>query len=171
MKQRREAFKSLATIAVTTSVLPNQWLKPVINSIILPAHAQTSCSGFTTSDVNESLTLVVTDTTVSGPIMANRSLNTFNEVGERVIDSCRDTQTLNVRVEFSGEINSTDSSITGTINILQTCGSEFVCEQISSFTATQTPVNSASDNGDYTGTVIGTLVCCDDFNVTTPISS
>jgi len=162
MNKRRDTLKGMAVATMTFISLPEQWSKPLINSVMLPVHAQTSCSGFTTTEINESLTLTVANTTVSGPIVATRTANTFSQTDTSSVGDCRDGNTLNVRVEFSGTIDSADNSISGNINILQTCGGEFVCEQISSFLVMQTPV-SASDNGIYTGTVNGTLRCCDDF--------
>jgi len=162
MSQRRDAIKGIAVATIIFTTLPKQWTKPLLNTVVLPAHAQTSCSGFTTTSVNESLTLVVTDTTVSGPIVATRTANTFNQTDTTNLESCRDNNTLSVTVEFSGTIDSVANSISGDINILQFCGADFVCEQISSYTVMQNP-SSSSDNGDYTGTVVGTLRCCDDF--------
>jgi len=42
---RRKLLKGTAVAAGTALALPNEWVKPVVNSITLPAHAQTSpCS-------------------------------------------------------------------------------------------------------------------------------
>lgn len=162
MNYRRDALKGAIVATGTLAVLPKQWSRPIVNTVLLPAHAQTSCSGFTTTTVNESLTLTVTDSSVSGPIIATRSGNTFNQTESTDVGGCRNGNTLNTRVDFSGTINSTNNSISGDINILQTCGGEFVCEQLSSFSVIQTPANLGS-NGSYEGTVSGTLRCCDDF--------
>ena len=162
MNRRRDALKSVAATTIALSTLPKNWTKPLLGAVVIPAHAQTSCSGFTTTQVNESLTLTVTDTMISGPIDAIRTANNFSQIETTDVGGCRDNETLSARVEFSGTIDSANNSISGEINILQNCGADFVCEQISTFTATQN-MPSSSDNGDYTGTVIGTLRCCDDF--------
>lgn len=39
---RRSALKTVLTGATILTVLPKQWQKPIINSVVLPAHAQAS---------------------------------------------------------------------------------------------------------------------------------
>lgn len=39
---RRAVLKSVALSGAALSVLPSTWTKPVVNSVLLPAHAQTS---------------------------------------------------------------------------------------------------------------------------------
>lgn len=53
-KPRRKLLKSIAAgsgVVITGKSLPESWLKPVVSSVILPAHAQTStdCPIFTTT--------------------------------------------------------------------------------------------------------------------------
>lgn len=145
-------------------VLPKAWSKPVINSLITPTHAQTSCSNFTTTAVNESLTLTVTATEVQGPIVVTRGASaTFSGNSVSRIDECRGGQDLNIEITFSGVIDSANNRITGELNIVQLCGTELVCEQIATFSVTQDPIDNGSDLGDYSGTLIGTQSCCDDF--------
>lgn len=56
---RRKLVTTLGVAAATAAVVPNQWSKPIINAMVLPAHAQTS--------------MCVTDTTVGGPLLGNPS--------------------------------------------------------------------------------------------------
>ncbi len=42
MKTRRNLLKSVASVGAIGTALPNTWIKPVVNSVVLPAHAQTS---------------------------------------------------------------------------------------------------------------------------------
>ncbi|MEO0368683.1 MAG: hypothetical protein AAF197_07850 [Pseudomonadota bacterium] len=57
-KQKRQFLSRVGVAAsVAAVVVPNQWSKPVINAVVLPAHAQTS--------------LCVTDSTVGGPLVGN----------------------------------------------------------------------------------------------------
>lgn len=59
-KNSRRAFLALGGVATAGAVaVPSTWIKPVINSVVLPAHAQTSAC--------------VTDTTVGGPLLGNAS--------------------------------------------------------------------------------------------------
>ena len=49
MEKRRALLKKVvgvASVGAIGSALPNAWVKPVINSVILPAHAQTSIATF-----------------------------------------------------------------------------------------------------------------------------
>ncbi len=165
MLSRRDAIQGLLGIGVAATALPKEWVKPVVNQIVLPAHAMTSCSGFTTEPINESITITVTSAEIQGPIVVARNGgSTFSGSDTTTIDSCRDGQNLTVEVNFSGELDSANNQITGDLTIIQRCGPDLVCEQISTYSATQAPVDSGSDLGDYEGTVIGTLRCCDDFS-------
>jgi hypothetical protein len=39
---KRKTLKKLACIGSVATVVPNSWIKPVVSSVVLPAHAQTS---------------------------------------------------------------------------------------------------------------------------------
>lgn len=165
LSTRREALLALATAGAAAPYLPKTWTKPIVNAVLTPAHAQTSCSGFTTTAVNEALTLTVTATEVQGPIVVARgSGGAFSGRSDARIDECRDAQDLNVDIQFSGVIDSANNRITGDLIIVQRCGSDLVCEQITTYAVTQDPINSSSDIGDYSGSLTGSLRCCDDFN-------
>ena len=41
--KRRDALKALGVGGLVAGSLPDKWTKPVVNSILLPAHAQTTC--------------------------------------------------------------------------------------------------------------------------------
>ncbi len=46
MKTRRYILKSAAGVGAIGTALPNAWIKPVVEAVVLPAHAQTSdCRG------------------------------------------------------------------------------------------------------------------------------
>ena len=53
MKSRRDAFRKLFFSSVAVSALPSTWVKPVLTSVILPAHAQTSSPTITLVSVGE----------------------------------------------------------------------------------------------------------------------
>ncbi len=42
METRRNVLKGVIGVGVLTGALPNSWVKPVVNSVVLPVHAQTS---------------------------------------------------------------------------------------------------------------------------------
>ncbi len=58
---RRHALIGIVSVLGSTSVLPQKWVKPVINTVILPAHAQTSATTTMTP------TTTVTPTTTTSP--------------------------------------------------------------------------------------------------------
>jgi hypothetical protein len=165
MTDRRKALQyALGSAGAIVVGLPARWSKPALSAVILPAHAQTSCSGFTTTVVNESLNITVTATEIQGPIVVTRTNpTTFSGGVVSALNECRPGENFSLNVEFSGVIDSAANQISGDLIILQTCGTDFVCEQISTFVVIQSPVNSGVDEGSYSGTVTGTLRCCDDF--------
>lgn len=46
--QRRKLLGLAGAISVSSLALPASWHKPVINAVLLPAHAQTTCITDTT---------------------------------------------------------------------------------------------------------------------------
>ena len=44
VNSKRNMLKKIAGVGVTSIVLPNAWVKPIIRGVVLPAHAQTSCA-------------------------------------------------------------------------------------------------------------------------------
>jgi len=165
MKDRRSALKFSTLSATAIIFAPTDWTKPIVNSLILPAHAQTSasCSSFTITPVNEAVSFIVSANQVSGPISVVRTGNTFNGTESSVLGSCQGDQQLELEVQLSGSINTMNNSVEGELTITQRCGEDLVSEQISTFTAQQSPVSSSTE-GTYTGTLDGSLRSCDDFS-------
>ena len=56
---RRKLITAIGIGSVASLAAPTKWTKPVIDAVILPAHAQTS--------------MCVTDTTIGGPLIGNPS--------------------------------------------------------------------------------------------------
>lgn len=56
---RRKLLTVIGVASMAPMVAPTKWTKPLVDSVILPAHAQTS--------------LCVTDTTIGGPLIGNPS--------------------------------------------------------------------------------------------------
>lgn len=164
MKDRRSVLKFTSLSASGILLAPRDWTKPIVNSVILPAHAQTSanCSSFTTTQVNETITLSVTATQVSGQITVSRTGSTFSGTESSVLGSCQGGRQLSLEVRLSGTINSTNNSVDGELAIVQRCGLDLVSEQTTTFTAQQSPA-SGSVEGTYTGMLAGNLRSCDDF--------
>lgn len=166
-KSRRRALTTLATVTLIAGAMPSRWKTPVVNAVILPAHAQTSfassCSGFETEPVNQPISITVTDTEIRGPIVVTRTGDTFAGTSTTNVGQCGDASTRSELVELSGTIDSDNNRITGTFNVSQFCGDSLACEQLTSFSATQVTPISGDDLGDYQGNVNGTLRCCIDF--------
>ncbi|GHA17896.1 hypothetical protein GCM10008090_29520 [Arenicella chitinivorans] len=160
---RRDVLKPVVGTGLVLGFMPETWRTPLINAVITPAHAQTSCSGFSESTVNESITITVTANEVQGPIVVTRSGNRFDGSDASRIDECQGGNDLDVDIQFSGTIDVAANQISGDLIIVQSCGGQLVCEQVSQFIATQTPIDAGSELGDYQGAVTGTLRCCDDF--------
>ena len=165
MINRRTTLRTLVGSGVLFSALPKHWSKPIIDSVIIPAHAQTSCSSISSTPFSESLSITITANEVQGPIVVVRNgSDSFAGNSASNISQCTDGSDLDVEITFSGVINSATSQISGDLVIIQRCASRLVCEQIGSYTVTQDPIDAGSDLGNYVGTVSGTLNCCDDFS-------
>lgn len=168
---RRRSLKQLALTSGVLLALPMQWKRPVVNQIMLPAHAQTStppgdqdCSAYQTEPVSEPISITLTDTEARGPIVVPRvGASSFDGDDSSVIDSCRNNQDLSQEVEFSGAIDVATKQLTGDLVIRQFCGSLLVCEQIATFAADQDDSSAPNELGDYSGTLTGTIRCCVDF--------
>ena len=59
MSDRRKVLSFMSAGVLVTTVMPKQWVAPVVNAVILPAHAQTS--------------ICTTDITVGGPLAGHPS--------------------------------------------------------------------------------------------------
>ena len=68
---RRKVITSLAAVG-GVSTMPSGWVKPVINSVMLPAHAQTSIDG---DDVDDSPELILDINSSPSLILAETSLS------------------------------------------------------------------------------------------------
>ncbi len=55
---RRKLLQVIGISSVAAVAVPSKWSKPVIDAVVLPAHAQTSCT---------------TDTVVGGPLLGSGS--------------------------------------------------------------------------------------------------
>lgn len=60
VKSRRQLL-GIAGVCGAMTLIPSRWAEPIVNSIMLPAHAQTSPA------------MCVTDTTIGGPLLGNPS--------------------------------------------------------------------------------------------------
>jgi len=160
---RRQWLKTLGLTSVAAGALPSQWTKPVINHIVLPAHAQTSstCGAFIEEPVNDIIGMVVTATEVQGPITVSLAAGAFSGTESNIVGACANGDPQRQEVTFTGSIDSTNSQITGTLDIDIFCGDLLVCQQRTTYTATQTPIVAADDLGTYQGALTGTLSCCE----------
>jgi len=158
----------LAMMGVGTVIcLPNEWLKPAVNCIVLPAHAATStgqCSAFTTEPVTGSITVEVSDTQAIGPVAAERIGDSFSVTVNEVVNPIGlNVDSVDQRTVFSGTIDTVLNEVRGELRVLQTCDGQLVCEQITTYTSSLSGAVMANGVGQYVGQLSGTLRCCQDF--------
>lgn len=166
IRHRRDWLKTAGTtgaVGALVSALPTQWTKPVLNSVLLPAHAMTSaCGVFVEQQVSDVITIVVTSTEVQGPItLPLLTPTTFSGTQSSVLGTCSNGEPQRQEVSFVGTIDSANSQITGTLAIDIFCGSLLVCQQRTSYVATQMPLVMGVDTGSYQGALTGTFSCCE----------
>ncbi len=163
---KRKSLLTLAGVGVIASV-DSQWVKPVVNCIVLPAHAATSsgvCSGFVTESVSGVITVEVSDTQVIGPVAASRNINAFAVTVNQVVNPVGlSVSEVDQRTVFSGSIDASTNQISGELSVLQTCDGQFVCEQLTTFVVDLIGAPMANAVGQYQGQLSGTLRCCQDF--------
>lgn len=88
--ERRRLLSIIGLTGAAVAAAPSKWSKPVIDAVILPAHAQTSC---------------ITDTTAGGPLIGNASgaMNCQDaceaEATSQNAQLCSVTETLNASNE------------------------------------------------------------------------
>ena len=164
---RRKALLTVALGGSAIATAPQKWTTPIINSVVLPAHAQTStCSGTETEPVNEPILITVTATEINGPVVVSWDGITTTFAGEETTalsSTCIDGSVSEQVVTFNGTIDSANNQITGELNTIQYCGDVVVCEQITTYVANQDPAVAGDDLGVYTGTAVGTISCCLDY--------
>ncbi len=163
---KRKSLLVLSGIGAAASI-DSQWIKPVVNCIVLPAHAATStgvCSSFVTESVSGVITIEVSDTQVTGPVAASRNGNTFTVTVDQVVNPIGlSVDEVDQRTVFSGSINTSTNQVSGELSVLQTCDGQLVCEQLSTFLVDLVGTPTANALGQYQGQLSGTLRCCQDF--------
>ncbi|GMR05650.1 MAG: hypothetical protein BMS9Abin25_0225 [Gammaproteobacteria bacterium] len=149
-ESRRKLLKFLAAgsgVVVAGKQLPESWSRPVVDSVLLPVHAQTSCSttfagtydGNATTLLNRCngavneprtppLTVIIgADCSVSVSVTGNRPLtgtgtiigNTFSVAVSRTEDCAAPAGRNDATGTVTGTVNATQ--ITGTVNIGGSC--------------------------------------------------
>lgn len=162
INHRRQWLKTVGVTGVAAAALPSRWTTPVINSIVLPAHAQTStaCGVFIDEPVNDMIGMVVTATEVQGPITVPLAAGAFSGSESSILGNCANGDPQRQEVSFTGTIDSANNQIAGTLDIDIFCGTLLVCQQRTTYNAMQTPIVTADDLGAYQGALTGTLSCC-----------
>lgn len=123
MNSKRKSLKALATLGVGVAATPSAWKQPIVNSIILPAHAQTSDTDVPAATngppVGESFTVdALADTSVvidlaprisdpDGDPITITIISSGVILGSPVIDSV----TLTSPTQISASISSGDGAI------------------------------------------------------------
>jgi hypothetical protein len=87
-KSRRKLLKSIAAgsgAIVAGKSLPESWTKPVVDSVILPVHAETSPPVGEATTYSESLTQNTTFNAAGGPLTFNFDVTGFTPTGPGTI--------------------------------------------------------------------------------------
>lgn len=168
-KSRRKLLKHIAAgsgAIVAGKNLPESWTRPVVESVILPAHAGTSrCT--------DSGTVTVTFSAVTNTLSA--ATNTLNiDLGFTDEDGTYDTSSGAISINFgvpggcSGDSSTSGTVLTpeatpsglvsGNTSFSYTCNGSEPCEGTITFSAT-----SSQGNGVYTGTWFedASPICCE----------
>ena len=61
MNKKRKSLKRLAGVSTLAALAPMSWTKPIINSVVLPSHAQTST---TPTPTTQTFTIQLSSTTI-----------------------------------------------------------------------------------------------------------
>jgi len=163
-QKRRKVLLSMVAGGSGLAALPQRWSRPLIDSVIIPAHAQTTCSGFEVEPIDQPIDITLTAAEVRGPIIVGRDgSGVFSDTQTLINGTCTNDAAFSQEVTFSGTIDSANNEIVGDLLIRQFCGDDLFCEQVSTYTAQQNPVDAMSDLGTYQGRVVGTQTCCVDF--------
>jgi len=82
LESNRRKLLGLALLGGSSLVLPSRWSKPIMNAVVLPAHAQTS--------------MCITDTMVGGPLAGNPSGATTCQAACEAEAAAQNAQLCNV---------------------------------------------------------------------------
>ena len=171
IKARRKLLKTLiagggaaTTVGATGLVIPKQWIKPVVDSVMLPAHAQTTgCLELVDSTTFTGIPANTTPTTVEfiGTTVP-RSGNGF--VGQEQFDigPCPGGLGAGVQtIALSGNIDVDNNTIIGTWVLTVTCNGIIFFRQVFEFSG---PRVSGDDNtGTYSTSGTVTIEVCPGF--------
>lgn len=80
---RRKLLAAFGVGTVATLTLPSKWKKPLVNAVVLPAHAQTS-------------NMCMTDATIGGPLAGNPSGSASCQIACEVEAEAQNAQLCNV---------------------------------------------------------------------------
>ncbi len=88
--QRRRLLTVLAGGSAAYVAIPSKWSAPIVNTIVLPAHAQTSAA------------MCMTDTTIGGPLLGNAA-------GATTCQAACEAEATSQSAQLCGVIETVDS--------------------------------------------------------------
>ena len=105
---KRKTFKALLGAGAAVTLLPGQWKKPVVDAVLLPAHAQTSTDPGNQPPVGQNFTV---------DALADSSL--IITLGSRVSDPDGDPLTINIVGSgvLSGGLTISSATVSGPLQI------------------------------------------------------
>jgi hypothetical protein len=159
---RRRLIKTMLATGAVTAALPERWIKPVVDSVVVPVHAQASPGCPSDSQINCPDCLQLDLLTIAATVAWDLN-GADNEVGLSVSlglgDSAAGSATvagsgdfsgslsqsggncpaggaLTQSGTFSGHLNTTTGAISGVFEVGVFCGGAWVCNMSASYSGT-----------------------------------
>lgn len=143
---RRRLLRSLTAsggVMATSALLPREWVSPIVKSVILPAHAQTTglitgnfgaaASAVTRNDIPSVLDLIVPQAHANGSAsVGNVVFTAYWAVGENGADICGDAHFLNASVRLSGNVSRSGNSLGNFSQSVGPAQLEFTAQEVNS---------------------------------------
>jgi len=158
--KRRKLLKSIAAgsgAIVAGKSLPENWTRPVVDSVMLPAHAQTTCSG-TLETTNTPIVIFISGVTGNLDFAANGNpIATDVPIVGNAFSINTTVPDNNCSTDFTiqGTVNP-GTSVSGSYSFTETCTGE-TCVGSGTFLADQVVVLGSGTQ--YSGSATGTSCC------------
>jgi hypothetical protein len=167
-ESRRKLLKSIAAgsgAVIAGKSLPENWTRPVVDSVMLPAHAQTSCRDVTRNEtigiiieiIDDTVTITINDPTgdAGGPIESVIPDIPFDGTSfllefDDADGDCTESGFINGTL-VQGDID----TFSGSAAFTTTCTSGESCETTADYATTIRPTDFT-----YAGTGSLTEICC-----------
>ena len=164
---------SIAGVVISARTLPEKWVRPAVDSVLLPSHAQLSppppnfCNvDLETASIPSFFPFIVSGTTItlSGTSTGTLIGNTFTITDTLSVGTCLDGSTRTTNFTVTGTINlgTTPDSITATLTGEELCGGVPTCTQSANITCDKTAGAEGVTDGTYVNAepILLIRTCC-----------